>query len=96
MQWDGADGIHQRRADGLDAHVAQIGAEEATRGCLEAHHLPDFGVEGLHDAIAGHGFVQDVLDLGQLVLTGACAGAYFPADLARGGDDDGMNSTAPN
>ena len=40
----------------------------------------------LHDAIARDGFVQDVLNLGQLVLAGARAGADFPADLARRGD----------
>ena len=54
---------------------------------LEAQNLPQLGVEGLDDAIAGDGFMQDVLNLGELVLTGAGAGAHFPADLARGGDD---------
>ena len=52
-------------------------------GLLEAQNLPQLGVEGLHDAIAGDGFVEDVLNLGELVLAGAGAGAHFAADLAR-------------
>ena len=54
---------------------------------LEAQDLPEFGVECLHDAVAGDGLVQDVLDLGELVLAGAGAGAHFAANLARRGDD---------
>ena len=84
---DGADGVHQGRTDGLNAHAAQVGAEQATGRFLEAQNLPQLGVERLHDAIAGDGFMQNVLNLGELVLTGAGAGANFPADLARGCDD---------
>ena len=86
---DRADGIHQRRTDGLNAHAAQVGAEEAAGRLLEAQNLPQLGVEGLHDAVAGDRFMQNVLNLGQLVLAGAGAGAHFAADLARGGDDHG-------
>ena len=46
----------------------QIRPEEPPRCLLEARHLPALHREGLHDAIAGDGLVQDVLDLGQLVL----------------------------
>ena len=74
---DGADGIHQRRTDGLNAHAAQVGAEQALGGLLEAQNLPQLGVEGLHDAVAGDGLMQNVLNLGQLVLPGAGAGAHF-------------------
>ena len=35
---------------------------------LKRVSLPELHREGLHDAIAGDGLVQDVLDLGQLVL----------------------------
>ena len=86
---DGADGIHQRRTDGLNAHAAQVGAEQAAGGFLEAQNLPQLAAEGLHDAVAGHGFMQDVLNLSQLVLPGASAGAHFPADLARRGNHHG-------
>ena len=51
--------------------AAQVGAEEAAGGLLEAQHLPKLHVEGFDDAVAGDGFVQDVLDLGELVLAAA-------------------------
>ena len=86
---DGADRVHQGRADGLDSYAAQIGAEETAGGFLEAHHFPQLGIEGLHDAVAGHRFVKDVLDFCQLVLARAGTGTHFPADLARRGDDHG-------
>ena len=79
---DRADRIHQRRTDGLNAHAAQVGAEQALGRILEAQNLPQLGVERLHDAVAGHGLVQNVLNLGQLVLPGAGAGAHFAADAA--------------
>ena len=81
--------VHQRRTDGLDAHVAQIGAEQPASGRLEAQNLPQFGIEGLHDAIAGDGLMQDVLNLRKLILAGACTRPHFAADFARGCDDDG-------
>ena len=70
---DGADDIHQGRTDGLDADAAQVSAEEAAGSFLEAEDLPDFSGEGFDDAIAGDGFVQDVLDFGDAVLAGAGA-----------------------
>ena len=66
-----ADGVHQRRTDGLNAHAAEIGAKKTGSRFLEAQNLPQFRVEGLDDAIAGNRFMQDVLNLGQLVLPGA-------------------------
>ncbi len=84
-----ADGIHERRTDGLNAHAAQVGAEQALGRILEAQNLPQLGIERFHDAVAGHGFVQNVLNLGQLVLAGARARAHLPADLARRGDHHG-------
>ncbi len=83
-----ADGVHQRRTDGLNAHAAEIGAKKTGSRFLEAQNLPQFRVEGLDDAIAGNRFMQDVLNLGQLVLPGAGAGADFPADFACGGNHD--------
>src|ERR1035438_4672156 len=86
---DRPNGVHQRRADGLNAHAAQVGAEKAARRGLKAENLPQLGVEGLDNAVAGYRFVQDVLNLCKLVLSGAGAGTDFAADLARGGDDHG-------
>ena len=53
---------------GGGADRAQVGLEQAPGGFAEAPRLPGFHAERLHDAHAGDGFVQDVLDLGQLVL----------------------------
>ncbi len=47
-----SDGVHQRRTDGLNAHTAQIGAEEPLGGALESQNLPQLGVECFHDAVA--------------------------------------------
>ena len=55
----------------------------------EARHLPVLHVEGFHDAIAGDGFVQNVLDFGQLVLAAARGVAHAAADLARRKDNHG-------
>ena len=41
----------------------------------------DLHAEGLDDAVAGDGFVQDVLDLGELVLAAAAWCAHVPADF---------------
>ena len=80
---DGADRVHQRRADGLNADAAQVGAKQPCSRPLEAKDFPNFCIEGLDDAIAGHRFMQDVLNFRQLVLPGAGAGAHIAANLAR-------------
>ena len=75
-----ADRVHEGRADRLGADRAQVGAEEPAGGLLEAQRLPQLHVEGFHDAVAGDGFMEDVLDLGELVLAGpgACAAPERP------------------
>ena len=53
-------------------------------GCTaKAHCLPGFHAERLHDAVAGDGLVQDVLNVGQLVLTPPGCVANAPADPPR-------------
>src|SRR5580698_8934029 len=84
---NGADGVHERRTDGLNAYAAQIGAKQPLGRFSEAKNLPQLSVEGLYDAVAGDSLMQDVLNLGELVLAGPSARAYFPTDLARGRDD---------
>ncbi len=86
---DGADGVHERGADGLDADGAEVGAEEAFGGAAEALDLPALHAEGFDDAVAGDGFVEDVLDLGELVLPLARGAADAAADFAGGEQDDG-------
>ena len=81
---DGTDGIHQRRTDRLDAHAPQVGAEEAAGCGLEAQDFPHLSVEGLYDAVAGDGLMQNILYFGELVLAGASAGADLAANLTRG------------
>ncbi len=86
---DGADEVHQRRGDGLSAHGAEVGAEEFLRCLAEANELPELHVEGLHDAIAGNGFVKDVLDVGEFVLAAAGGAADIAADADNGPGGDG-------
>src|SRR6187402_3504 len=83
------DRIHQWRRDGLDAYRFEVGTEEAARGCTEARHLPAFHAEGLHDAVARDGFIQDVLDLCELVLAASSRLAHATTDPPRRRDDDG-------
>src|SRR5579859_1756023 len=84
---NGPDGIHERRTDGLDPHAAQVGAQQTAGSLLETQTFPKLRIERFHDAIAGHRFVEDVLDLGKLVLAAASTGADFPADFARRRND---------
>ena len=68
---------------------AQVGAEQAPGGLAEAPRLPGFHAERLHDAHAGDGLVQDVLDFGQLVLPPARGGAHPLADAPGRHQDEG-------
>ena len=79
---DRAKYIHQRRTDGGRRHRTQIGAEQPLRRGAEARNLPGLHAEGFDDAVAGDGFVQNVLDVGQLVLAAPRGGAHPAADLA--------------
>ena len=64
---------------------------------LEPQNLPQFRIEGLHDAVAGDGLMQNVLNLGKLVLTGARARAHLPADLTcRSYNDRNKQKQEPN
>ena len=62
----------------------RLALEQAPRCLAEAPGLPCLHAEGLHDADAGDGLVQDVLDLGQLVLSVARGRAHpSPMRLAE-------------
>ena len=50
------------------------------RRLAEAQQLPELHVESFHDAIAGDGLVQDVLNVGELVLAAAGSAAHIAAD----------------
>ena len=80
---DRAEDIHQRRTDGGRGHGAQVGAEQALRRFGEAGNLPGLHAEGFHDAVAGDGLVQNVLNVGQLVLASARGVANPVPDAVR-------------
>jgi len=63
---DGAEYIHQRRRDCCRCDGAQVGPEKPPRGLTKTVDLPVFAAEGFYDAVAGNGFVQNVLNLGSL------------------------------
>ena len=84
---DGPEDVHHRGVDGEGADGAQIGFEQTPRCLTEASHLPGFHAEGLHNADAGDGFVQQVMDFGELVLPFASGGAD-PVSNPAGGQDD--------
>src|SRR5690348_6687020 len=81
---DCADDVHGGRTDGGRGHRAQVGSEQPTCRRPEPAHLPLFHAERFHDAVAGNGFVEQVVDVGQLVLTAAGGVAHPPANPARG------------
>jgi hypothetical protein len=65
--------------------------------CLaEAQQLPKLHVEGFNDAVAGDGFVQDVLNVGELVLPAARGAANIAADAEdRSGGDQAEERQNP-
>src|SRR5580698_5861283 len=80
--------IHERRADGSGCHRTQVSAEEILRGLAKARDFPGLHAEGFDNAISGDGFMQDILHVSQLVLTGPRSRAYAPADAYRGKNDE--------
>src|SRR5208337_2162128 len=55
----------------------------------EAGNLPVLTAEGFDDTVAGDSFMQNVLNLGQLVLTASSRVAHTRTDLARRINDAG-------
>ena len=85
---DCADEIHEGRGKCLGAHRTEIGAEEFAGGLAKTQQLPELHVEGFNDAIASDRLVQDVLDIGELVLALAGGPPHIAADPPnRSGDD---------
>ncbi len=78
-----AQNIHQRRADRKRRHQPKIRPEQPSRGGAEAFHLPVLHAKCLDDPVPGNGFVQNVLDLGELVLSAPRRAAHLPADFSR-------------
>src|SRR4029077_7734136 len=87
---DGAECVHQRGTHGGGGDGAQVGAEQGLGGGTEAGHFPGFHAKGFDNAVAGDGLVQDVLDVGQLVLAAAGGVADAAADLGRREQDGGQ------
>ena len=86
---DGAEDIHQGRAYGCRRYRSQVGAEEALRRLGKPHALPQFHAESFHNAVAGDGLMQDVLDLGQLILSLAGRTSNSLSDASGRGHDKG-------
>src|SRR5262249_28310657 len=84
---DGAENVHQGRADRGGGDRAQIRTKQALRRLAEAGEFPVLHAESFYDAVAGDGLVQDVLDFRQFVLA-AAGGVAHPAPDFRGGNDD--------
>src|SRR6266542_2092203 len=78
---DGAKNIHQRRTDRSGGNRAQIGAEQASRRPAEPGKLPGFHAEGFHDAVAGDGLMQNVLNISEIVMSAAGSVSHAAADL---------------
>ena len=98
---DGAENVHHRRTYGVGADGAQVGFEQPPPSIAEATRLPSFHRKGFHDAYARDGFLQDVLDLSQLVLAAAGRSAHAVADPSgrhhhdRDEDDEHPRQTPP-
>ena len=86
---DGAEDVHHGRADGVGAHRPQVRLEQAACSLAETLGLPRLHRERLHDADTGNGLLQNVLDVGDLVLAFAGGGAHPLADAPRRQDDEG-------
>src|SRR5205807_7916011 len=69
-------------------HGAQIGPEEISGRPEKAPALPSFHAEGLYNAIAGNGFVENILYFRELVLSFAGRVPYAQPNLPRGEDDE--------
>src|SRR5436190_10569739 len=75
--------IHQGRTDRCRRYRLEIRPEELPCSSAEANYLPCLHAEGFDDSIAGDGFVQDILNIGKLVLPATRSVPHPPADLPR-------------
>jgi hypothetical protein len=79
--------VHQGRTYGGGSYRTQIRIEESARRRSETVRFPRFHAEGFHNPIAGDRFVQDILNIGQLVLPFA-SGMSDPATYSSSGIND--------
>ena len=78
-----AEDIHQGRTDRCRRYRLEIRPEELPCSSAEANYLPCLHAEGFDDSIAGDGFVQDILNIGKLVLPATRSVPHPPANLPR-------------
>ena len=78
-----AKNIHQGRADRKRRYQPQVRPEQPSRGGAEAFDLPFLHGKRLDDPVPGDRLVQNVLDIGQLVLPASRRSAHSPADFSR-------------
>src|ERR1035438_6771977 len=81
--------VHEGRTDGGRCYGAQVGAKQSLRGGAESRYFPRLHAEGLDDAVAGDGLVQNVLDIGQLVLAATRSRPNTAADANCRENDEG-------
>src|SRR6185295_8705834 len=80
---DGAKNIHQRRTNRRSCHRPQIRREQPLRRTMESRNLPGLHAEGFYNAVAGDGFVQNVLNISELILPAPGGGPHPPSNLSR-------------
>src|SRR5262249_18371920 len=79
---DHADDVHERRTDGLGRYRLKVGAEESFGGSTKAQAFPGLHGESFDNPVARNRLMEDVLDVGQLVLSLARRLANAAADPA--------------
>ena len=80
----GAKNFHERRRYGLGAHPTQTDPEQSARSVLELFDFKRLHGEGLNDANAREGLLQDVVQLPHLVLAAAAGSANVTSEFRRG------------
>src|SRR5438067_1944445 len=70
--------LERTRRDRLEIRPGELPCSLA-----EADYLPCLHAEGFDDSIAGDGFVQDILNIGKLVLPATRSVPHPPANLPR-------------
>src|SRR5438105_2514939 len=77
---DGSEEFDQRRRERLLRDIAKVAGFETTRSEQEAIGLNVLGAEGLHYLMAADGFLQDLVQLGGVILRAARGAADAAAD----------------
>src|SRR5438046_10527814 len=69
---DRTENVHEGGTYGRSCHRTQVGAKQTLCSSFKLREFPCLHAEGLYDAVAGDGFVKNVLDIREFVLTATC------------------------